>query len=262
MTTEEVKGIVLRTVNVGECDKLLTVYTEEKGKITASVRGSRSLKSRYFAAVQQYCFTSFVLVKKNDRYYVKETELLKSFFSLHEDLEKMALAEYICEAICYAGTEEPDTSLFRLIMNSIYAIAKGLYPLSIIKAGFEFRAAAILGFMPDIQSCASCGKMEGEFTLDVMNGVILCPDCAHTAEKNAVYDEERAVAYIVSLLTPGARSAIHHVLTAPIERLFSFRLEGEELRFFTNAAETYFINQMEKSFPSLDFYKKVITLPK
>ncbi len=262
MITEEVKGIVLRSVNVGECDKLLTIYTEEKGKITASVRGSRSLKSRYFAAVQQYCYTSFVIVRKNDRYYVKETELLKSFFSLHEDLEKMALAEYICEAMCYAGTEESDLSLFRLILNSIYAIANGIYPLPVIKAGFEFRASAILGFMPDIQACAACGKNEGEFTLDVMNGVVLCPACANIAEKNATYDEERATAYIVSLLTPGARSAIHHVLTAPIERLFSFRLDEEEMRFFTAAAETYFVNQMERTFPSLDFYKKVNSLPK
>ena len=54
----EVKGLVVRTVALSDNDKLLTLITEEQGKITAVANGSRVLKSRYLAAAQLFCYGS------------------------------------------------------------------------------------------------------------------------------------------------------------------------------------------------------------
>lgn len=260
MTVIEVKAIVIRTVDYGENDKLLTLLTEEKGCITASVRGSRSLKSRYFSSVQLFCYSRFILTVRNDRYYIREAELLDNFFSIGTDLEKTALAAYICEAIGYVAVEEPDPSLFRLSLNTLYAISKLLYPLPKIKAAFEMRAAGILGFMPDVSACAICGRQDGDFVFDIMNGVILCDECRkHEADiRKPTLDDDYREAHIVALLNTGAKNALVYVLSCPMERLLSFRLEKEEQRLFSIAAETYFLNQIERSFPSLEFYKNLI----
>ena len=52
---KEVKGLVLRTTDISESDRMLTVYTEEEGIVSVYSRGSRSLKSRNMSATIQYC---------------------------------------------------------------------------------------------------------------------------------------------------------------------------------------------------------------
>ena len=264
MTLFEVRGLVIRTVDVGENDKLLTLITEEKGKITASVRGSRSMKSRYFASAQLCCYSRFVLVRKNDRYYVQESELCENFFAIREDIEKTALASYVCDAVGYVAIEDDsERALFRLALNTIHAIAAGKQSLSQIKAVFEVRAAGILGFMPDVSSCAECGQKNGDFYLDVMNGAILCAECRKREEESrALPVEDYEHAHIICVLSDGARRAMNYVLNCPSDRILSFRLSEEDMRLFTIAAETYFLNQVEHGFATLQFYKDIIRMKK
>ncbi len=263
MNEIKIKALVIRTVDVGETDKLLTLYTEEKGKITASVRGSRSLKSRYFSAVQLCCYTNLVLARRNDRYYVKEADLIDNFFSIREDLGRTALAAYICEAIGYVATEEaPDIPLFRLALNTLFAISRATHPLPMIKAVFEWRAAGLLGFMPDLSACATCGRTEGDFFLDVMNGNLMCDACRK--EENdapkAIYMDEIRESRIICVLNTASRVAAEYVLHCQPERILSFRLEDEALRLFSIAGETYFLNQIEHGFQTLQFYKDIMRM--
>ena len=56
-----VRGLVIRTVDIKETDRLITIFTEERGALTALARGARSLKSRKMAATMQFCYSNFVL---------------------------------------------------------------------------------------------------------------------------------------------------------------------------------------------------------
>ena len=63
----EVKGLVIRTVDIKETDRLITIFTEEKGAITALARGARSLKSQKMAATMQFCYSNFILYEQGDK---------------------------------------------------------------------------------------------------------------------------------------------------------------------------------------------------
>ena len=52
--TVEVRGLIIRTVDIKETDRLVTIFTEERGSITAMARGARSLKSRKLAENMLY----------------------------------------------------------------------------------------------------------------------------------------------------------------------------------------------------------------
>ena len=56
-----VRGLVVREIQTGEYDKILTVITEEMGRISISGKGVRSLKSKHMPATQLFCYSSFVL---------------------------------------------------------------------------------------------------------------------------------------------------------------------------------------------------------
>ena len=65
----EVTGLVLRSVNLGEADRLITLYTKEMGNVTAMVKGARSLRNKNMPATQQYCYSSIILDKKGIWHY-------------------------------------------------------------------------------------------------------------------------------------------------------------------------------------------------
>ena len=114
-----VRGLVVRENQMGEYDKLLTVITEELGRITVSGKGVRSLKSKHMPATQIFCYSDFVLRQSHGYYYISDSALLESFFHLRMDLNKLALASYLCDiaaefAVEGVGDEERSTSYLRV----------------------------------------------------------------------------------------------------------------------------------------------------
>ena len=258
----DAKGIVLRSVNYGERDRILTIYTEELGLITATANGSRSLKSRTLVATEQFCYSHYVFSYKNDRYTVKEVDLIESFFDLRTDIEKLTLAGYVAEVVTHVGTENmPDVPLLRLTLNTLFALAKEKAPRAQIKGAFEMRAAALLGFLPELSACSACGEEGKDVVLDVMNGSVICESCRREMENSLSIEElDPMHPTIRCLLTDNARVALYYVSCCPLEKLLSFRLEGEgDMDNFAYAAETYLLNHLETGFKSLEFYKQFLS---
>ena len=253
----EVRGLVIRTVDIKETDRLVTIFTEERGAVTALARGARSLKSRKLAATMQFCYGNYVLYQQGDKLWIKEAELIESFFDIRKTIEGLALSNYVAEVLSDVAVEEAESDLLRLSLNTLYAIAKGKYSLSKIKAVFEIRTASIIGFMPDVISCHKCHGKEGDFFFDIMGGVIECRDCRDKAilERAVLVDPHESK--IITILSPGAKDALGYSIYSPLEKIFSFKISDEDMGLFARAAEEYLVNQLERSFKSLDFYKEV-----
>ena len=66
MTDIEVKGLVIRATDFKESDRIITIFTEEMGVVSATARGARSLKSRKMSSTMQFCYSSVILSKQKD----------------------------------------------------------------------------------------------------------------------------------------------------------------------------------------------------
>lgn len=255
--TSEVRGLIIRTVDIKETDRLVTIFTEEQGAITALARGARSLKSRKLAATMQFCYGRYVLYKQGDKLWVKEAELIESFFDIRQTIEGLALANYIAEVLSDVTVEEADKDLLRLSLNSLYAISLGKYEAEKIKAVFEIRAVSILGFMPSVLSCHLCDEKNGDFFFDIMGGIIECRACHDKRAKARIEHADPHESHILCILSEGAKIALGYAIYSPLERIFSFNISGDDMRFFAKAAEEYLLNQLGHTFKSLEFYKSV-----
>lgn len=253
----EVTGLVLRSVNLGEADRLITVFTKEMGTVSALVKGARSLKNRNMSATQQFCYASMVLYNKGDKLWVREASLIESFFGLRDSIEALSLAGYIVEVLSDVTTAEVEGDLLRLALNSLYAISEKKYPLTKIKAAFEIRATAIIGFMPDVLSCRDCGEGGGDFFFDIMGGNIQCYSCHTKAVRERANIPDEGERRVVTILSEGAKIALGYCIHSPLERIFAFNITDEDMALLERATEEYLTNQLERSFKSLEFYKEV-----
>ena len=257
MITTEVKGLVIRTVDLRESDRLITIFTAEMGVVSAMAKGARSFKSRFMSATMQFCYSSFVLYKRGEHYWIKEAELIESFFGIRNSIEGLALSAYIADVLCDVTVAEAENDLLRLSLNSLYAISEGKHSLEKIKAAFEIRAASIIGFMPDAVACHECGEKMGNFYFDIMGGHIVCYGCNEKRIESGFLPEDEHESHIVCILTEGAKIALGYCVYSPIEKIFSFKISDEDMSLLARAAEEYILNQLERSFPTLKFYKEV-----
>ena len=82
----EVRGLVIRTVDIKETDRLITIFTEEMGVVSALARGARSLKSRKMSSTMQFCYANYVLTKSGEHYRIAEADLIESFFGIRNSI--------------------------------------------------------------------------------------------------------------------------------------------------------------------------------
>ena len=243
------KALVLRSVDYKESDKILTLLTQDLGKVTASARGSRKKGSPIAAGCQLLCWSEMVLYDYQGRWTVKEAATERQFRGVRDDLDKLALACYFAEVTELLAVEDmPSPELLSLILNSLHALDKLSKPLDLVKAAFELKAMCLAGYEPLADGCAYCGCPDPERPmLDVVQGVLRCGACGV---------KESALSMP---LCQGSLAALRHIVYGDPKRLYSFTLGGDALRRLSAAAEAFAAAQLERGFRSLDFYKSLLT---
>ncbi len=91
-------ALMLKAVDYGENDKMVTLLTAERGKIGACMKGVKKANARLRFAAQPFCFAEYVFAEKGGRHTVTSASLHDGFFPLCEDVEKYYAAAVVCEA--------------------------------------------------------------------------------------------------------------------------------------------------------------------
>lgn len=264
-----IKGLVLKTIPRTDSDRLIVLFTAERGKITVCAKGSRSAKNKILPCIEPFSYSEFVLYEKDGFFWIKEGLLLENFYSIREDVKKLALASYICEVLdisVYENMEEPE--LLRLALNSLYAIASDLRPLRVIKAVFEMRASMLLGFAPNMECCAKCAKKSAQqFYFSLPDGEIVCITCRERALRDVLdmrgsvnEEEERRFASQIYVVSEDVRLATSYLISCLPDKIFAFTMADEELAQLAVLAEDHLTYRLEKKPKSLDFYHEVLVL--
>ena len=241
------KGIVLRESETKEADKIMTLLTQDRGKIPVIARGVRRKGCKYAACAQPLAYSEWTLYQKGDWYYANEGTTIELFNGLRKDLDAMALGFYFAEMTETVVTEEtPSQEILRHLLNGLYALSALHKPPDLVKAAFEIKLMCLAGYEPLADSCAFCGCTEPEQPLfDVVEGVLRCRTCG-------VGESSLSMPLCQSSL-----AALRHVVYGDPKRLYSFQLGEEALRRLSSAAEAFAAAQLERSFRTLDFYKSL-----
>ena len=211
-------GLVLRETVTRETDKILTVLTPDRGKISLIARGARRKNSRLAAACQLLAYSELTIYEKGQWFMLDEAETLELFTGLRTDFVALSLASYLADLTDATAQGEDTSQLLRLLLNALYALSVLHKPPQLVKPAFELRLMALSGFEPLADGCAVCGRPEPEDpVLDAVHGVVCCAACR---EKGG----------LAMPLSPAALAALRHVLYCPDKKLYSFTLDTPALR--------------------------------
>ncbi|WP_458412463.1 DNA repair protein RecO [Schinkia sp. CFF1] len=175
----KVEGIVIRTNDYGETNKIVTLFTREMGKIGVMARGAKKPQSRLTSVSQMFIYGHFLVQIGSGLGTLQQGEMISSFRALREDLYKAAYAAYIVE-LTDKLTEEKKINpyLFELLYQTLHFMNEGL-DLEILTYIYEMKMLNIAGIYPKLDGCVCCSEVQGKFAFSIREGGFICHRCFH-----------------------------------------------------------------------------------
>ena len=171
-------AIVLRRINLGETDKILTLLTREKGKLNAVAKGARRPASRLVGATELFGYCRMLMAVGQNLDVVTQVEVRQSFPHLRHSLEKIAAASYMTELVDHFSEERlPHEEIFDLLLTGL-TVLDMLDDPGLIVTAFTLQLLAVAGYTPVFSECARCHADDGEFhAFSASMGGVVCRVC-------------------------------------------------------------------------------------
>lgn len=209
-------GMVLSSVPMGENDRRVVLLTQERGKVSAFFRGARRAKSELSAASNAFTFGVFEGFEGKNSITVVGADITQSFDDITRDIDKVYMGYYFLEIADYYAQENLDeTERLNLLFITIKALNRSDISLELIRRIYELRTFGINGEYPNVFSCTGCDGNEGLRYYDRDKCVMICENCMEkNPESGGIVRIEDDLLYV-----------IQYVISAPLNKLYSFRLE-------------------------------------
>ena len=241
-----VRALVLRVTAYNDTDALLTVLSDDYGKMTIKARGLCRKNSPLAAPCQLLAYGEFTLFENRGHYTINEATSIELFHELRKDIQKLSLGTYFAQVADVICQEDfPNSELLSLVLNSLFALSKLNIPELQAKAVFELRSACLSGYMPNLTQCHRCGNLQPD-RFDLSEGRLECANCREAINGG-----------IRMPIPAGVLNAMRYICSCDSKKLFQFNLGNESLRMLSQVSESYLSTQLERGFSALDFYKSL-----
>ncbi len=172
------RALVLRSRPLGERDRLLSLFTWEKGKLGAVAPGARRIKSKLAAGVDYFTCASFLLHRGKSLCTVTQLEVEFAFRKIRENIKDYTYGMYFCELVEKLVEEgEPHPAIFNLLLECWRCLDDSSADREILARYFELKLLSLLGYHPHFKDCLYCGDTKGPFFWSINSGGVFCERC-------------------------------------------------------------------------------------
>lgn len=218
-------GVVLRTMRLGEADRIITLLTPGRGKVRAVAKGVRKTRSRFGGRLEPMNHLSLLLYEGRELDIVTQADTLEQFRAVREDLDRLAKAASLLEAADQLAQERHAAPrLYQMLLGALRTLSGADSPLLV--PAFFLKLLSLEGVHPLLDSCASCPSSSPLVAFDVAEGGVLCRACA--GRVSAVALSAGGLALVRRLLGGGMAGALGEPAsraTAEVDRLATRALE-------------------------------------
>jgi DNA repair protein RecO (recombination protein O) len=207
--TFKTEAVVLRSIRYGEADRVLHLYTEDRGRVGAVAKGVRRLRSRLGGRLEPLSRVRLVLHEgRGELYTVSQADTVHAHPALRERRPSLERASQACEAVLrLLDSSEPNRPAYNLLCNEL-SLLDARPELATRPQALAFRLKLLLaaGFAPELTACAACGETSHLAAFSPSAGGVVCAGC----EAGAFPLDEDAHRFLATALgrplgeTPGA----------------------------------------------------------
>jgi DNA repair protein RecO (recombination protein O) len=238
------EAIVLRSMNLGEADRVLTVLTPRLGKLRVIAKGVRRTRSRIGGALEPFSDVQLVLAVGRTFDVVTSSSLEDPHLGLRNDLHSTAAAWYVIELadrFCEGAADSHEA--FRLLAQALSALDAPPADVTreVVARWFELALLDAMGFRPELARCLECGAQieRGGNVYSPVGGGVLCPQCAGAAHgsrpistdalKVLRHLQRSALVGVLRLhLTPAVQREVERLLHATVSAVLERELRSRD----------------------------------
>jgi DNA repair protein RecO (recombination protein O) len=178
--TYRTEAIVLRRKDIGEADRILTLFTPQRGKVRAVAKGIRKPRSRKAGHLELFTCTRLLLAVGRDLDIITQAEVLDPYRPLRDDLLRNAYGAYMVELLDrFTPDAEENAELYDLLRQGLTWAATADH-LGLAARYYELHLLGLAGYQPQLRRCVVCGRelaAEDQY-FSALEGGVVCPSCA------------------------------------------------------------------------------------
>ncbi|MDO8673904.1 MAG: DNA repair protein RecO [Dehalococcoidia bacterium] len=178
------EAIILRRTDLGEADRIVTIYTPQLGKVKVVAKGVRKTTSRLAGHVELFSHSTLLLARGQNLDILTQAQTIESFLPIRDDLLRTGFALNVVEFV-ERFTEEriENYPLFRLLADTLSRLSQG-GSSEIALILFEMGILEHVGYRPELHTCVACRANLTPVTnfFGPGAGGVLCPSCARDVE--------------------------------------------------------------------------------
>lgn len=243
------KAIVVGHRNLGEADKILTLFSPERGKIHTTARGVRRPRNRLVGGTQIFTYSNFLILEGKNLDNISQCEIIESFYKIRGTLDKMAYGLYFAELLrASTPMEDKNRKLFNFFLKTLY-ILQEWKDMEILSRVFEIKLLAIQGFSPELNRCTLCGSNDkDDLKFSPSIGGIICKKCK---------TQGQAIPISIETLF-----ALRKMLVSTYEELNGLQLNQEVKKQLSSCLIHFIKEHFDRPFKTLDFIDDIRALNK
>lgn len=194
---EKLNGVVIGAVNYGENDKILSVFTLEKGVVSARIKGVKKAGAKLKFAAEPFCFAEYVFIERGGKRSVKSASVIESFYPIRTDIVRFYSAATVIEFVKkFFRAEMVSAETFSCVITALKNIAFGENAKCSLVA-FLLNALKYSGYALNLDGCVFCGKqIENKGYFDCSVGGFCCSDCYDGSGREINVETYSALCYI------------------------------------------------------------------
>lgn len=244
--TRRTDGIILRRIDMGESDRLLTVFTRDYGKLKAVSKGSRKPASRQTGHVELFGRSNLLIAAGKTFDIVTQAESIEMYPALREDLVRTTYAAHVVELLDrFTEEEDKNVNLYHLLAEGLGWFANEDNHLLAARY-FELRMLSLTGFQPQLFKCVASREPieeEDQYFSAEMGGIL-------KPEQLAAEQRARPV-------SASAVKLMRFLQTRPWEQVRQLKLRRELHQELEDLLHYYITYHLERRLKTVDFLRRL-----
>jgi len=176
------EAIILRHQDLGEADRIITVFTPRFGKLRVVAKGVKRPRSRLAGHLDSLCEVNLLLARGRNLDIVTQAQVADQFLALRRSLSRIAQGLYAAELVnCFMADNMAHPAVYHLLQATLAHLATPS-PNPLVLRRFEMRLLEEIGYRPQLQQCLACGddNVGADCYFSPSGGGILCSGCRAT----------------------------------------------------------------------------------